>query len=461
MIKVDVWKFLDNIDIGLLYYGKNEKMTFNEKARQIFNINNKRYISLNELDRKLDLKIFNENSLKKLQRGEKINFLVSYNKQELFLSIVPYILSNTDIDIYILVIPIREVSDFRKKNLDCDKKNEESRNEIENLFIKNINPNDYIFYSNKIKKIINDCLKVSKIDSTVLITGESGVGKEVVAKIIHQASERAHGAMISINCASIPENLLEAELFGYEKGAFTGALNNGKPGLFEIAHGGTLFLDEIGDMPSRLQAKLLRVIQDKEIYRIGSISPKRVDVRIIAATNRDLKKMISYGAFREDLYYRLNVIAINIPPLRERKEDIKPLIGFFLNKYNNKFNSNIKIAEDALSFLENYYWPGNVRELENLIQRVVIFSENEIVDKSYLMDNFMDNADYRMDNNNELENISNYNLFQSMSLQEAIEKIEREILITVKNKCKTTKEMAEVLKVSQPTIVRKLKKYNL
>lgn len=267
--------------------------------------------------------------------------------------------------------------------------------------------------------------------------------------------------MISINCASIPENLLEAELFGYEKGAFTGALNNGKPGLFEIAHGGTLFLDEIGDMPSRLQAKLLRVIQDKEIYRIGSISPKRVDVRIIAATNRDLKKMISYGAFREDLYYRLNVIAINIPPLRERKEDIKPLIGFFLNKYNNKFNSNIKIAEDALSFLENYYWPGNVRELENLIQRVVIFSENEIVDKSYLMDNFMDNADYRMDNNNELGNISNYNLFQSMSLQEAIEKIEREILITVKNKCKTTKEMAEVLKVSQPTIVRKLKKYNL
>jgi len=230
--------------------------------------------------------------------------------------------------------------------------------------------------SDKMQEVFKTALKAAKSKATILLIGESGTGKELIARAIHFESDRAKGPFIAINCAAIPENLLETELFGYEKGSFTGALVS-KPGKFELANGGTIFLDEIGDLPLSLQAKLLRVIQDKTFERIGGTKSIKVDIRIIAATNKDLDKMVKKGNFREDLYFRLNVIPIYLPPLRERKEDIPLLIDYFLKKFNKEYNKNISISKEAMKKLINYSWPGNVRELENTIERLVVLAEGE------------------------------------------------------------------------------------
>lgn len=211
--------------------------------------------------------------------------------------------------------------------------------------------------------------RVASTDSTVLIRGESGTGKELFARAIHEHSHRRRGPFIAINCSAIPESLLESELFGYEEGAFTGARKGGKPGKFELADGGTLFLDEIGDMPLHLQAKILRVLENKSVERVGGTKPRLVDVRIVAATHRDLEAMMEHHEFRQDLYYRLSVIPVNISPLRERKEDIPLLVNYLINKYNKKFNLNIRgVTEEVMERLMAYSWPGNVRELENVIE---------------------------------------------------------------------------------------------
>ncbi|MGE5577336.1 MAG: sigma 54-interacting transcriptional regulator [Syntrophothermus sp.] len=222
-------------------------------------------------------------------------------------------------------------------------------------------------------------------NSTILLQGESGTGKELLAHAIHNAGPRRTGPFIKANCAAIPENLLESEFFGYAEGAFTGAKKGGKPGKFELANGGTLFLDEVGDMSPSLQAKLLRVLQDREFERVGGTQTIRVDVRIIAASNKDLIRMVAAGQFREDLYYRLNVISLHIPPLRERKEDILSLVDFFIHKYNEMFKTAVKgIDPDALQLLQGYDWPGNIRELENVIERAMNLDVREMIRVEHL-----------------------------------------------------------------------------
>ncbi|BAH76142.1 sigma-54-dependent Fis family transcriptional regulator [Solidesulfovibrio magneticus] len=221
--------------------------------------------------------------------------------------------------------------------------------------------------------------KVAPTRATVLLLGESGTGKTLIGRIIHDLSERKDYPFIKVNCASIPENLLESELFGYEKGAFTGA-DQTKPGRFEEANKGTIFLDEIGELPLGLQAKLLRVLQDKEFERLGSNKTRQVDVRILAATNKDLAALAEVGSFRPDLYYRLNVFPLQTPPLRERKEDIQSLIIHFLNKVSKEYARNLTFSTEALAVLKEYDWPGNVREMENLVERLVILAENERID---------------------------------------------------------------------------------
>lgn len=221
--------------------------------------------------------------------------------------------------------------------------------------------------------------KVADTPSTVLITGESGTGKELVATALHDASSRKSKPFIKINCAAIPHNLMESELFGYERGAFTGAVTS-KPGRFELADGGTLFLDEIGEIPTEMQVKLLRALQESEFERVGGIKTTRVDVRLIAATNRDLSLEIEAGRFRKDLYYRLAVVPIALPALRERRSDIPMLVRHFLDKYNRKLNKRIEgVAEDALTQLQAYPWPGNIRELENLMERVLLFADGPLI----------------------------------------------------------------------------------
>jgi len=255
----------------------------------------------------------------------------------------------------------------------------------ENISLRKLIEKDYQFEKivgkspeiREVFKIIDD---VAQSNATILITGESGTGKELVAHAIHNRSPRKEKLFVAVNCAAIPENLLESELFGHEKGSFTGASDR-QIGKFEIANGGTLFLDEVGSLPLTMQAKLLRAIQEKEIERIGSGKPLPVDVRLISATNSDLKTEIKNRRFREDLYYRLNVIPVHLPPLRERKEDIPLLASHFLNKYNHEFGKKIKgFKKEVLSLLTAYSWPGNVRELENLIERLVVLTKNGLIE---------------------------------------------------------------------------------
>ena len=250
-----------------------------------------------------------------------------------------------------------------------------------------------------------------------MITGESGVGKDVIAGAIHKASARGEGPFIKVNCAAIPETLLESELFGYEKGAFTGANTTGRQGMFELAEKGTIFLNEIGELPFHLQPKLLRVIQDKEVIRVGGSEAVKLDVRIIAATNKDLELMVKEGTFREDLYYRLNVVPIYIPPLRERKEDIPHLILHFMNKYNLKYGQNKKISSKAVDYLTDWPWPGNVRELENVIERLIVMVTDDIIQIEDLP------ASIRT-KHKELKDM-NYYIEDILPLKEAVEKSKR------------------------------------
>lgn len=230
------------------------------------------------------------------------------------------------------------------------------------------------------KRLKNDSIKFAQGSSTILIQGESGTGKEVFARAIHGESSFKNGPFVTVNCAAIPDNLLESELFGHEEGSFTGSMKGGKIGKFELANKGTLFLDEVGEMPIHLQPKLLRAIQEKKFQRIGSNKDILVKTRIIAATNRDLEKMIDAGEFREDLYYRLNVIPLIIPPLRERKEDISVLLKYFLNIYNDILDKNIRsFSPETEQFLINYKWPGNVRELQNVVEYAVNIAKDDII----------------------------------------------------------------------------------
>ncbi len=264
--------------------------------------------------------------------------------------------------------------------LEKERQWEEEKKVLTEELKRNISMEGVVGVSEKINTLLEMVKKVAQTDSTVLILGESGTGKSLIAKKIHILSDRKENPFITINCAAIPENLLEAELFGYEKGAFTGAVSR-KKGKFELADGGTVFLDEIGDMPLSLQAKLLRVLQDKEVERLGGDKTIKVDVRIIAATNKNLEELVREGKFREDLYYRLNVVPIHLPPLRERKEDIPLLAEHFLEKFNRKYSKSVRLSPEAVRALMEYPWHGNVRELENIVERLVIMNEGVIRDR--------------------------------------------------------------------------------
>ena len=265
------------------------------------------------------------------------------------------------------------------KELDVHKLREENRSLREALGKRYAHPN-VVARSPKMQEVLATVERVAPTNSTVLLGGESGVGKDLIARAIHEKSRRARGPFIKINSSAIPENLLESELFGYEKGAFTGA-NASKPGKFELADKGTLFLDEIGDVPPAIQVKLLRVLQEREFERLGGTRTVKVDVRLIAATNRDLRAALEEGTFREDLYYRLNVVPIDIAPLRERKEDIPDLAGLFMERFCGGSDKPAKsLAPEAVRILANYHWPGNVRELQNIIERACALAKGEVIE---------------------------------------------------------------------------------
>lgn len=291
--------------------------------------------------------------------------------------------------------------------------------------------------------------RLASVNSTVLITGESGVGKGMIAKILHEEGNRCDKPFVTVNCGAIPENLIESELFGYVAGAFTGSRAEGKQGLFEVAQNGTIFLDEISELPLNLQVKLLRVIQEREITPVGGIKPIPINVRIVSATNKNLMELVREGKFREDLYYRLNVVPINVPPLRDRPEDILPLIQTNLAKYNEHLHESKTISSEVLAVLLKYQWPGNIRELQNIIERLIITTNEDVITEENLPIFIKQEAE------------TNANMNTDLSLSAAMAKAEKDILQEALSNYKSTRAMAKVLQVSQPTIVRKLHKYGL
>ncbi|KFO67575.1 hypothetical protein ER57_09870 [Smithella sp. SCADC] len=320
------------------------------------------------------------------------------------------------------------------------------RTELTHLRSRQIRDSELIYRSVLMAQIVDLTIKIAAVDSTALITGESGTGKELIAKLIHRRGKGSKSPFISINCAAIPEHLLESELFGYKGGAFTGAKKEGKPGLFEMAHTGTLFLDEVAELPLSLQVKLLRVMQDKEITQLGATKSIPINVRIIAATNRNLSKMLAEGTFREDLYYRLMVVPINIAPLRERKEDIPLLVRHFLDEFNRHFGYDKSISPQALDKLENYSWPGNVRELKNVIERMIVISQGEEITLSDLPGFINTKAPF-------YRNVA--------KLKDAVIETEAYLLSETYKKCGSWKETAKILGVDRATVFRKAVKYNL
>ncbi len=306
-----------------------------------------------------------------------------------------------------------------------------------------------VAYSVAMKNVVTLARRLAAVNTTVLITGESGVGKGLLARTLHQEGGRAKQPFVTVNCGAIPENLIESELFGYVAGAFTGSRAGGKRGYFEAAQKGTIFLDEISELPLNLQVKLLQVIQERQIIPVGAVQPIPVDVRIISATNRDLAQLVQEGRFREDLYYRLNVVPIEVPPLRERTEDILPLLRLNLAKYNRELGENKSISADAISILLKYPWPGNIRELQNIVERLIITSSGDIITEDDIFIFIKQAAE------------ENTSADADTSLTAALEKAEKEILQQALASYGSTRAIARVLKISQPTVVRKLQKYGL
>lgn len=292
--------------------------------------------------------------------------------------------------------------------------------------------------------------RLAAVDSTVLITGESGVGKGVIARLLHQNGPRKKFPFVTVNCGAIPESLIESELFGYENGAFTGSRAEGKKGMFEIAQNGTIFLDEISELPLNLQVKLLQVIQERTITRIGGDKAIPVDVRVVSATNKELDTLVKERKFREDLYYRLNVVPITVPPLRERPEDILPLLEANMIRCNQKLHENKTLSQKALHILMRYTWPGNVRELQNITERLILTTRNNTIMEDNLPVFIRESAKSQP-----------VNSASSLSLSAAMEQAEKSILERALLQYKSTRAMARALDVSQPTIVRKLRKYGL
>jgi len=300
-------------------------------------------------------------------------------------------------------------------------------------------------------QVFERAMKVAQVDSTVLMQGESGVGKGYFARLIHQASKRKDGPFIRVDCAAIPESLIESELFGYENGAFTGARSKGKPGRFEIAEGGTLFLDEIGDLPLTVQVTLLRFLEENEVVRIGGTTARSINTRVISASNQDLEEMVAQGRFRNDLFFRLNVIPLHIPPLRQRADEIPALINFFLKQCNEKCSADKSILPRAVDRLCRYPFPGNIRELANLVEQLVVLSPRKHIDvkdlPSYI---FKD------------ESKEGYDLLKDeWNLPQAVARLEKDMIVRALKEYGSQRKAAGPLKVDQSTLARKAKRYGI
>jgi PAS domain S-box-containing protein len=317
--------------------------------------------------------------------------------------------------------------------------------------LRNTGLEDFVVKSPSMVELVSTAMQIADYDLTVLIEGETGVGKGVLANLIHRSSRRRNKPFIQVNCGAIPESLVESELFGYESGAFTGSAPEGKEGFFEAAHGGTIFLDEIGELPKSSQAKLLQILDDKMLTRVGSTSPRRLDVRVVAATNRRLRDLARMGEFRADLLYRLETIPLFIPPLRERREDLAALIQKFIESCNREYGTERSLTAAAVEFLMGCQFEGNVRELKNKIVRLALTCTSAQIDVD----------DVRREVERESAPPQVETPGSNGSMKARLEEVERQILAETSDRCSTTYEMAEQLGIDQSSVVRKMKKYGI
>lgn len=444
---------LDSSDDGIhITDGNGVTLRFNKSCERIDGVKAD-YVIGKSMEQLVEEGIYSESvALAVIREKKRVSMLQKVNGKEVIGTGTPIF---KDGKLYRIVINSRDITELNilKRNLkESILINEKYQKELQLLSSKDKAASCNIIYnSDKMDRIINLILRVAKVDSTVLIEGESGVGKGVISYFLHKNSPRSNKAFIQINCGAIPENLLESELFGYEKGSFTGANKEGKIGLIQLASSGTLFLDEIGELPLNLQVKLLNVIQNKEITKIGGNNVIPVDIRIIAATNKDLFQMVENNEFREDLYYRLNVIPITIPPIRERKEDLPPLINHFLNTFNEKYNFNKTISPDAMKLMLNYNWPGNIREVENLIERLLVTSSNDVIHRCDIIDHPM----------LKISDSVNFDSCKDKSYKAIIEEFDRKLLLEVMKNCRSTVEMSKILDLDCSTIRKKFKRLKI
>ena len=449
----NILELLNAINVGIFIADGNGKTLIvnNESCRtggmlreEMENKNVKELVEIGLMEESITLKALNSGKVEGMMQGQGDGSLIYSTAIPIYKNgNIEYVITTErdDTELQILKDVLQEKDKIADKYM----------KEIEYLKGERLKTGDIIAEDEQSKEIIDRTINVAKHDTTILLQGESGTGKEVYANLIFKNSSRSEKPFIKVNCAAIPENLLESELFGYERGAFTGAEKNGKIGFFELANGGTLLLDEIGDMPMNLQPKLLRALQEKEIFRVGGTKPIPIDIRLIASTNVPLQDAVMNGTFREDLFYRINVMPIEILPLRKRKGDIKALALHFLDELNNKYKTEKVITETAVRKLENYQWPGNVRELRNIIERSVISFSGQEINQFQIEKILYPNSKNGIDINGE----------KTVGLEELLDNYERQIISEYLEKYKSATKVAEALMMNRTTLFRRIQKYDL
>jgi PAS domain S-box-containing protein/TyrR family helix-turn-helix protein len=395
-------------------------------------------------------------SLEVIETGKQISKLQYEKKTRKHLLITGTPVFDEEGDISLVILYERDITQLNvvKEQLEQSRMiTQRFKDELQELSMKELKEQDIVAESKATQNVLKIALKLAKMDvSPVLILGESGTGKGLLSKFIHNAGKGRKGPFIQINCAALPEGLLEAELFGYEKGAFTGARTQGKIGLFELARGGTIFLDEIGDIPLSIQAKLLKCLDDFEITHLGGLKPIPIDCTIIAATNRDIESMVKRGDFRSDLFYRLNTFSIHLSPMRERREDVFELARFFLKKFNQTYGTSKRFSARTFDCFQSYAFPGNVRELSSIIKKAVVLCEDELLDEFILK---------AIGSRLEKPPPSVPARGSDLGLEGQILEFEKEILKKAIKKHRSTRKIAKHLKTSQSSVIRRLKKHDL
>lgn len=448
--------FQSSSDGILVCDGKGNILKMNEASEKLNGLKAKDVIGKNVVDFVASGFFDRSVTMEALQTKRQVSLVQYIKKTNKHLLVTGTPAFDEEGNIFLVVVNERDMTQLNAIQQQLEQSRlvaERFKDELVQLSMLELERQEIIAESKAMHRVLNMALRLARFDaSNILILGESGTGKGVVAKFIHKTGRRCKKPFVQINCAALPETLLEAELFGYEKGAFTGARQEGKLGLFELAHEGTLFLDEIGDLTVSVQAKLLKYLDDHEIMRLGGINPKKVDCTVIAATNRDLDTLTKEGRFRQDLFFRLNTFTLRIPPLRERREDIFPLMNFFLARYNKQYGQRKRISPKGFETLQSWPYPGNVRELDNILKKAVLISDKEILDE-FIGSTLEKSVNKRSSNNRRSH--------KGQRLQEEVRVVEEELLKGAFKICKSTREMARYLGVSQPTVVRKLKKYNI